>query len=451
MKKLLFVILFYVIGYSFVIAGYDENDEYPWFENPDAVIDEDAEYKLLLKYNDPPIKVNLTPAFKSFLTKNKSPKVKVRCNNQRFANNEDVSYLNYIEDELTRIGCRVIDRNSKGDVKADFIVDVSWLRFSDPDMKTLINRNECKIYGTFKPIYFKVWNGFRYDKPVRHRFKKEKDFKNRGQDNFDFNKIRSKGNAIVEPIEINYDYDKLNEIILDNLCEHYYIKENKNTVSAMFKIIMSDGTIGGTIHVGHQDGQIVDFNSINIRYNQNRTKIFTGEYYMYSGDRKYEYKSFPYYVYKGRTIPLNENINIEFSDEFRVKIKKEYPFHYYLLDPIKKLYKKLFHAMIPTDAHPYAKELTAGRDVKIAGDKVVEESSSNTSTTGRVNMYGVAYYNRYFGSSYYSGSYGENISSSSNTTTTNVDAQWLRCSDFYGYYNPLAEKFANELQKIMNP
>lgn len=447
MKKLLFVILFYVVGYSFVIAYYDPNHEYPWYENPSAEIKE--EYRLLLKYNDPPIKVNLTSALKSLLAKNKSPKVKVKCNNQRFSNNnDDVSYLNYIEDELTRIGCRVVDRNSKGDVKVDFIVDVSWLRFSDPDMKTLINRDECKIYGTFKPMYFKVYPHFRYDKPVRHRFKKEKDFKNRGRDNFDFNKIKSKGNAIIESIEIDYDYEKLNEIILNELCEDYYINENKNTISAMFKIVMSDGTIGGTIHVGHQDGQSVDFNSNYISWHNGATKVFDG-YYSYSGEARYKTVYYPYYIYKGRTIPEDKNIKFTFRDEFIRELNK-YSFHN-LNIMVNRIYEYIIHAMIPTDAHPYAKELTAGRDVKIAGDKVVEESSSNTSTTGRVNVYGAAYYNRYFGSSYYSGSYGETTNSSSNTTTTNVDAQWLRCSDFYGYYNPLAEKFANELQKIMNP
>lgn len=99
---------------------------------------------------------------------------------------------------------------------------------------------------------------------------------------------------------------------------------------------------------------------------------------------------------------------------------------------------------------PYAAKLNDFQDVKISDEQVQESSHSNSSTRGSSNGSGATYYHRYFNSSYYSGSSRSNTSTSSSSTTTFKDAEYLRCSDFYGYYTPLTDKLVAELRKLLD-
>lgn len=98
---------------------------------------------------------------------------------------------------------------------------------------------------------------------------------------------------------------------------------------------------------------------------------------------------------------------------------------------------------------PFAKQLNDFQDVKIGDEQVVENTRGRSSSRGSSYGSGRTNYYRYFNSSYYSGSSRSNTNYSSSTVTTHKDAEWLRCSDFYGYYTPLTDKLVEELKKLL--
>lgn len=351
---------------------------------------------------------------KSLLSQKSSPRVKIRINPPNSAENNDVSYYSYIEEELTRIGFQVIGKDAPANIRYDLLIDVSWLRFSDPDMVTTIDFDKTKYAWSFT-------RAAETSDVCKYRFKKKSDAdKYKKADRDKRRKIAQK--AIKEDIFKDYDYSKLPELFLNSLA-YSDINEGRNVISAMFKIIMSNGVVGGTIHVGYHDSYNID-----------------------SGDfGRMILKKNAYVVYKGEEFLFGIG-NVQ-------KPMSYIPFAelYHPYSEVKNRLEtilKWIYACIPS-ANPYAQQLTAGQDVKISDEQIVENSSSKSKTSGGSSGYGRTYYHRYYNSSYYSGGYGSSTSSNSSSTTTKVDAQWMRCSDFYGYYRPLAKKFANELQKLI--
>lgn len=190
------------------------------------------------------------------------------------------------------------------------------------------------------------------------------------------------------------------------------LQYHKNVISALYKIIIvSDGTIGGSIHVGCANAPTEYY------FNKDCKVVhFFSPYGRIEERDRYCYRLPAYFG-------TNDNIFLErgcvgWPDNFIQDF----------------LSKKLLPNI---GANPYAANLNAGKDVKISNEQAVTQSNGVSDSSSSI----------YYG--YYS-SYGNGRSQNSQTTvTTQIDAQYIRCSDFYEVYRPLSKLFADELQKYM--
>ena len=384
---------------------------------------------MLFEYETPSPKVYMNRELVALLSRKQTPRVIVRVvgAGSEIAEQERTRpYYNYIEEQLTRIGCKVMDRNLisqveskngyvdyqsiKNRIQVDLIIEVSWLRFSDRDMWTPLKT-------------FRVDSVVAYDQNLteyRSNSSAYKTFEDVGKWK-NWSKLCKKG------IAKSFTYLLPGEYCHYDINSDYRFKEMKmykNTVSMLCKIInVADGSIGGTIHVGIPlTPTIYDLPEAkgNFRHYSKNTSIVES-YSRYDGSPYYK-KVHLFEGYRNGELVISRKSMEHGVDLGRTQLVPEF----------------IAQNIIPAVAeNPFAAQLNAGEDVKISGEKTITESNSNASGNGST----------YYG--YYSSYSRGNNASNSSTTTTQVDAQYIRCSDFYDCYRPLAEQLADELKKYM--
>lgn len=379
--------------------------------------------KITLKYTPTPVisgnKSRLTAALKRI----KSPKIILRVPEQC----KDAKFVETIETKLASLGLNVLDHNMTGGAVnpteirknsgADILLDVSWLKFSDPEMFTTLDKTATELGEIrFSHIGF-IFYKFPSIDAARNYIKKSQR-KNGWQDYYDWD------NKGLDLTECYYDFIKSN--ISDGISQSECFEKNKNVISAIFKFIdLTDGSLLGFYHLGHQE-QTVDIKPAKIIksgiWKLGEVSNFKNEYGLWYkfGDNS-----------KWRT-PWDIENNATYEGTEPAAMVLTY-----------------LSGMANIGEIPYAAKLNDFQDVKISDEQVQESSQSNSNTQGSTYGNGATYYHRYFDSSYYSGSSRSNTSTSSSSTTTYKEAEYLRCSDFYGYYTPLADKLVAELRKLL--
>lgn len=286
---------------------------------------------------------------------------------------------------------------------ADYIIDLSWLGFSDPEMWTSLKSNGGLIVSGQPKISAHMWDRLVVkEKDYNKWTKKRKGLPKRAYSRpLDYSVIDCKFHP-----EFSL-YDDLMTEISESDC----FKTNKNVISANFKLVDArTGSLLGSIKVGQQD---------------------VSSAVIPSGD------SF--------TSITRNNMDIKGYDAWS---KERAETGQWLCAWPSMGVLRYLSQLIPTEAIPYASKLNNQEDVKIGDERIVEQG--NYSSTSSTRSSGRAYtdYYRYFNRSYYTGNSNTRSHGSSSTTTTFKDAEWLRCSDFYGYYTPLIDKFIAQLAAI---
>lgn len=377
--------------------------------------------KIILKYTPTPVISGNQSRLTAALKRAKSPKIILRVPEQC----RDAKFVETIEIKLASLGLNVLDHNmAEGAVNpaeirknsgADILLDVSWLKFSDPEMFTTLDKTATEI-GKIRFSYA----GIRYSKfstlDAARDYIKKSQKKNEWQ--------KSRCNTDLEPI--NFFYDLIKSDISDGISQSECFGKNKNVISAIFKFIdLTDGSLIGFYHLGQQE-QTVGIKPAKLEKaggcKLGEVSNFKNEYGLW-----YDYGDNT----KWRTPWDIENIAT-----------------YEGTEPAAMVLTYL-SGMANIGEIPYAAKLNDFQDVKTSDEQIQESSQSNSSTQGSTYGNGATYYHRYFNSSYYSGSSRSNTSTSSSSTTTYKEAEYLRCSDFYGYYTPLADKLVTELRKLL--
>lgn len=377
--------------------------------------------KITLKYTTPPVISGNKSRLISALKRVKSPKIILRVPEQC----RDAKFVETIETKLASLGLNVLDHNmTEGAVNpaeirkksgADILLDVSWLKFSDPEMFTTLDKSATeigKIRFNYVEIEYAIFSAL--DAARNYVTKSQK--KNKWQpSNWSHN---------LEPI--NFYYDLIKSDISDGISQSECFEKNKNVISAIFKFIdLSDGSLIGFYHLGHQE-QTVDIKPAKL---EKRGGWKLGEVSNFKNEYGLWYK-------------FGENT------KWRTPWDIENNATYEGTEPAAMVLTYL-SGMANIGEIPYAAKLNDFQDVKVSDEQIQESSSSKSSTKGSSYGSGATYYHRYFNSSYYSGSSRSNTSTSSSSTTTYKEAEYLRCSDFYGYYTPLADKLVTELRKLL--
>lgn len=365
-------------------------------------------------YFQPQTKSSGLTKISSFLKKNRTPKVIVRLPERL----TDAKFVESIELELSGLGWEVIDHNmasgikSAADIKkrtgADLILDISWLKFSDPDMFSSIDIAST----TIAPFDAEVTIRDSY-----YKFKKEKDFEKWK---------KSKDPKLWRLTSNDEHFSRANltlykDFIIRNIADYERFTTNKNVVSAVFKLIDSaNGSILGYFHVGEiANYKIVGGNTVYDNHYYNNMKNHYGYFSKIS----------------------------EFYNEHNPLIK----------DGLLLSFLSYLDVFLPNGEIPFAAQLNEMEDVKLSDETVKESHSSTSTTSGSYSGRSRDYYNSYFNSRYYSGS-GRGYSSGNSSSKTNTsgssttqfkEAEYIRYSDFFGYYKPLTEKFVQEISKLM--
>lgn len=362
----------------------------------------------------------------TFLKKNHTPKVIVRLPERL----TDVKSVESIELELSGLGWEVIDHNmasgckSVEDIKnrtgANLILDISWLKFSDPDMFTPLDIASVSIapFETKNVVVSDAYYAFKNEKNFK-KWKKSNDLKE-----FASNR-QIKNNYIKSSLKADMPY---RDYIIRNMAGYERFNTNKNVISAVFKLIdSSNGSILGYFHIGEVPNyKIISGKKICECY-------FKSEYNFYDG-----------YYDKDNYVRFVDTS--DFYNEYR----------YVMKDNLLLLFLSYLDVFLPNGEIPFAAQLNEMEDVKLSDETVNESHSSTSTTSGSYSGHSRDYYNAYFNSRYYSGA-GSGYSSGNSSSQTNTsgssttsfkEAEYIRYSDFFGYYKPLTEKFVQEIRKI---
>lgn len=362
-----------------------------WFNFPGSKI----------TYQQPNTKISGQAKISAFLKKNSTPKVIIRLPDKLM----DAKFVESIELALSDLGWVILDHNlatgltSSADIKkktgADLILNISWLKFSDPDMFSPLEKESISI----EPFSAHLVT----DHIIYYEFEKEKDFKKW---------LKTKDRNLIYRVsgEIkNLDVSPYRDYLINNIATYERFLTNKNVISAVFKLIdASNNSILGYYHVGENQPY----------------KIFGGDEASFSRLRE----------------------SSKFFKEYKTQIK----------DHLVLAFLSYLDVFLPSGEIPFAAQLNEMEDVKLSDETIKESYSSSSRTSGSYSAQSRDYYNSYFNSRYYSGrgrGYSSGRSSSStkssgSATTTFKDAEYIRYSDFFGYYKPLTEKFVEEIRKI---
>ena len=320
----------------------------------------------------------------AFLKSKRAPRVIIRVPEKI----QDAKFIEDIELQLGDLGWTILEHNlifglkSVKDIKsktgADLILDISWLKFSDPSMFTDLDLSNTSIGDFYGDSHI---GGY-------YNFKSEKDFEKWKKDR--------------NP-------------------KHFY---NKNVISAIFKFIAADdGSVLGYYHIG-------ECNSI---------KLQGGAYIFHNGQvyKKGNHKKADFYL--------------EDLSDFYIEMKNE------IKDKVILNFLSYMDVFLPNGEIPYAAQLNEMEDVKLSDELINESYQSSSTTNSSYSGRSRDYHNAYFNSRYYSGSGRGNYSGSSSSTTKSSgsattifkDAEYIKYSDFFGYYTPLTEKFVKEIQTLL--
>lgn len=357
-----------------------------------------------LSYEQPKSKIGGPANISSYLKKKKNPKVVVRVP-EKIA---DANFVETIELALSELGWNVVDHNMAAGVKsvaeirkhtgADIILDISWLKFSDPDMYSMLDKSAVKIppfkgRAGVKDSYYKSKNKKKYKKWLETKDSKY-DVLFWGYRHWDVN------------------FSNYSSEIINQLGNYERFNISKNVISATFKLIdCSTGSILGFIQTGEAA----------------ECKIPGGTYLdSYGWGESYEKR-------------LKFQNTSDFYNEQR----------YVITDPLLLTFLSYMDITLSNGEIPFAAQLNEMEDVKLS-DQAINESYSSTSTTnGSSSGRSRDYYNSYFNSRYYSGSSSSRTDTHGSATTTFKDADYIHYSDFFGYYKPLTEKFVQEITRLL--
>ena len=371
---------------------------------------------ITISYKEPKVIKSGGARIKSFLKTRQSPRVFIRVPDKM----QNSKFIGDIEMILCDLGWTVIDNSLIKDTKnlkeiktrtgADLILDVSWLKFSDPDMYSTIDISKSEInnfYGKVggKDLYYSFKNWKDLEKYQKDR--NSKHFKDR--------------NRPYRDMCVEADLSGYKSLILQHMSKYERFNINKNVVSAVFKFInANDGALLGYYHIGETP---------DIKLSGG-VGIHPESYY-----------------------PINASRGKDFYDEstFYRDNKQE------ISSKIILTALSYMDIYLPNGEIPFAAQLNEMEDVKLSDDKIQESYKSTSTTNGHYSGHSRDYYNAYFNSRYYSGigsgnysgSSSSTINSSGSATTTFKDAEYIRYSDFFGYYKPLTEKLVKEIQSLM--
>lgn len=379
-----------------------------------------------MKVSVPGVNLTWSPKTKTVVTTplKANPTVIVRSHN-----GQDYQYLDIVEENLTSIGWRVVDRKAQL-TNPDYIVEVGWLHFSDPDMWGTLDEDKITFSGSFSA----TGNGNYTNTILCIAFpSQEKRNKYLASDRSIKSQKKYDGVDLYLPVVFTDDWGNMTEEMRQEIIESESFRVNKNVVSAMFKIIdAKSGTIAASLTIG-------ELNTPSFRFPAGRSlTIFWDP--LTSGYRSRAS------VYKLANRELKVEKNINWSDWANERLLTE-------LCPIDMpaatcCYLDYISASSNTGEIPFAAKLSAGEDVKINDEQVTSLSKSRSTTNGNSYGHGGTNYYRYFNRSYYSGRSNSQTDSNTSETTTYKEAEWLRCSDFHGYYRPLSKRMAEELAKL---
>lgn len=411
-------------------SDFSENGTHPYYGDINF-----SSPQITLVYSPPPVISGSISRVAAALKQHKAPTIILRVPPQC----QDAKFVEMIETKLVALGLNVLDHNLSGGSSnpaeirkksgADILLDISWLKFSDPEMFTQLDRSATKI-GEIKFNPISVWAATFPSKDKLLKYIAKSRNKNRWE------KIKN-GISVDYPVEFNYDLIRQN--ISDGISQSECFEKNKNVISAIFKFIdLSDGSLIGFFHVGQAEQSFtvkpVPFNKIGNAWDLgekvNNSYSYTSHRFSQYipgarvGDDRIRKPSAPWDIENYRTYTGAEPAAMVLT---------------YLSSAVRNDIREI----------PYAAELNDFQDVKISHGQILESTQTNSSSSGTSNGYGRTSYHRHFNSSYYSGSSQSSTSSSSSSTTTFRDAEYLRCSDFYGYYAPLADKLVTELRKLL--
>lgn len=350
-------------------------------------------------YQQPRTKISGQAKISAFLKKHSTPKVIIRLPDKLM----DAKFVESIELALSDLGWVILDHNlatglnSSADIKkktgADLILNISWLKFSDPDMFSPLEKESISI---------EPFSATLNTDNIYYEFEKEKNFKK-------WQKTKDKGLIYrLRGAFQDLDISPYRNYLIDNIAAYERFLTNKNVISAVFKLIdASNNSILGYYHVG-----------------ENQPTEVSG------GEKTSSYAVSKSSTFKNRKTQIKDNLLLTFLSYLDV--------------------------FLPSGEIPFAAQLNEMEDVKLSDETIKESYSSSSRTSGSYSAQSRDYYNSYFNSRYYSGrghGYSSGRSSSStkssgSATTTFKDAEYIRYSDFFGYYKPLTEKFVEEIRKI---
>lgn len=357
----------------------------------------------------------------AFLKSKRAPRVIIRVPEKI----QDAKFIEDVELQLGDLGWTILEHNlifglkSVKDIKsktgADLILDISWLKFSDPSMFTDLDLSNTSI-GDFY--------GDSRISDIYYMFKSEKDFekweKDRNPKHFCY-----KNDPLVGG-DVKANFSSYRESFLNQMLNYDRFNTNKNVISAIFKFIAADdGSVLGYYHIG-------ECNSIKLQGGADISCYNKG-------------------CVRKRGKHNKADFYLEDLSDFYIEMKNE------IKDKVILHFLSYMDVLLPNGEIPYAAQLNEMEDVKLSDELINESYQSSSTTNSSYSGRSRDYYNAYFNSRYYSGSGRGNYSGSSSSTTKSSgsattifkDAEYIKYSDFFGYYTPLTEKFVKEIQTLL--
>lgn len=216
--------------------------------------------------------------------------------------------------------------------------------------------------------------------------------------------------------------------ILSYMMVYDCFNTNKNVVSAVFKFTnAADGSLLGYYHVGEVS----------------ETKISGGNTVDVCGER----------YFTGEKDSRGVLVNVKFNDASSFYRQM----HRSIDDLILLSALSYIDVFLPNKEMPFAAQLNEMEDVKLTDDRIIESWNSSSNTSSSYSGRSRDRYSAYFNSRYYQGNRnghysGDAVSSTDSYgsgTTTFKNAEYIRYSDFFGYYKPLTEKLIMEMQTVV--
>lgn len=368
-----------------------------------------------VEYAEPKVISSGNTQIASFLKRKRMPRVVIRVPEKL----QEAKFVEDIEMLLSGLGWTIVDHSLAKGAKsfkeiqtrtaADVILDISWLKFSDPSMYSQIDISRSSMNNLNSKEF--------YLRDSYLKFKDEKTFR-KWEKNHDSKYIKGIYGYNVTVTDMTH----LKGLIFNQMTQYDRFNINKNVVSAIFKFVnAADGSLLGYYHIGEKSD----------------IKLSGGDEISAHGGfitmlPKYKYHPFDEYSI--------------FYKEHKMEISR------IILNVLS--YMDIF---LPNGEIPFAAQLNEMEDVKLSDDTILESYKSSSTTNTSYSGGSRDYYNAYFNSRYYSGrgrgNYAGNSSSTTHSSgsgsTTFKEAEYIRYSDFFGYYKPLTEKFVKEIRKIM--